>query len=179
MRRALFCCLLGILANGLGSELEVTQCPTALETLKATAVTSCLTRLLCMFLMPCWVLRCLLQDSVSVPGTSCVDAVSPLTATQGEFPSCTYTQMRWVRLSPTTSSAEVPEVTSGLNLPCVLKHLWVLVWSRPELEEISVEVSYCPSGVLAGCDDIPLKTLPRVLCGSMLLHPHPDWALFQ
>lgn len=83
-----------------------------------------------------------------------------------------------MRLSP-TSSAEVPEVTSGLNLPFVLKHLWVLVWSQPELEEIFVEVSYCPSGTLAGCDDIPLKTLPRVLCGSMLLHPHPDWALFQ
>lgn len=77
------------------------------------------------------------------------------------------------------SSAEVPEVTSGLSLPFVLKHLWVLVWSWPELEEIFVEVSYCPSGALAGCDDIPLKTLPRVWCGSMLLHPHPDWALFQ
>lgn len=87
--------------------------------------------------------------------------------------------MRWVRLSPTTSSAEVPQVTSGLNLPFILKRLWVLVWSRPELEEIFVEVSYCPSGALAGCDDIPLKTLPRVLCGFMLLHPHPDWALFQ
>lgn len=113
------------------------------------------------------------------PWDSCVDAVGLLTAPQGEFPSCAYTQTRWVRLSPTTSSAEVPEVTSGLNLPFVLKHLWVLVWSWPELEEAFVEVSYCPRGALAGLDDIPLKTLPRVLCGSMLLHPHPDWALFQ
>lgn len=125
--------------------------------------------------MLCWVLRCLLQDSISIPGTT----VGPLTATQGEFPCCAYTQTRWVRLSPTTSSAEVPGVTSGLNLPFILKHLWVLMWSRPELEEIFVEVSYCPCGALAGRDDIPLKTLPRVLCGSMLLHPHPHWALFQ
>lgn len=109
----------------------------------------------------------------------CTRAVGPLTAAQGEFPRYAYTQMRWVRLSPPTSSAEVPEVTSGLNLSFVLKHLWVLLWSQPELEEIFVEVSCCPSGALAGCDDIPLKTLPRVLCGSMLLHPHPDWALFQ
>lgn len=116
--------------------------------------------------MLCWVLRCLLQDSNSIPGTSCVDALGPLTATQGEFPSCAYTQMRWVKLNPTTSSAEVPEITSGLNLPFVLKHLWVLVWARPELEEIFVEVSYCPSGALAGCDDIPLKTLPGVLCAA-------------
>lgn len=102
-----------------------------------------------------------------------------LTAAQGGFPSCAHTQKRWIRLSPTTSSAEVPEVTSGLNLPFVLKHLWVLVWSRPELEEVFVEVSYYPSGAFAGRDDIPLRTLPRVLCGSMLLHPHPHWALFQ
>lgn len=173
------CCLLGFLANGLGSELEVTQCSTALETLKATAVISCLTRLLGVFWMLCWVLRYLLQDSISIHGTSCVDAVAPLTAAQGEFHSCAYWQTRWVRLSPTISTAEVPEVTSGLNLAFVLKNLWVLVWSWPELEEIFVEVSYCPSGTLAGCDDIPLKTLPCVLCGSMLLHPHPDWASFQ
>lgn len=125
--------------------------------------------------MLCWVLRCLLQDSISIPGPSCVGAVGALTAAQGGFPSCAHTQKRWVRLSPTTSSAEVPEVTSGLNLPFVLKHLW----SWPELEEIFVEVSYCPSGAFAGCDDIPLRTLPCVLCGSMLLHPHPHWALFQ
>lgn len=77
------------------------------------------------------------------------------------------------------SSAEVPEVTSGLNLHFALKYLWVLVWSWPELEEIYVEVSHSPSGALAGCDDILFKTLHRVLCHSMLLHRHPDQAVFQ
>lgn len=46
------CCLLWVLANGLGSKLEVAQCTAAWETLKATAVTSTpqhLTRLLWIF----------------------------------------------------------------------------------------------------------------------------------
>lgn len=77
------------------------------------------------------------------------------------------------------SSAEVPEVTSGLNLHFALEFLRVLVWSQLELEEIYVEVSHCPSGALAGCDDILHKILHRVLCRSTLLHPHPDQAVFQ
>lgn len=87
--------------------------------------------------------------------------------------------MRWIRPSPTVSSAEVPEVTSGLNLHFALKYLRVLVWSQPELEDIYVEVSHCPSGALAGCDDVLHKTLHRVLCRAALLHPHPDRAVFQ
>lgn len=70
------------------------SCTAALETLKATAVTStpqCLTWLLRVFLMPCWMLRCLLQDSVGIPVTSCAYAVDPLAVTQGEFLSCAYT----------------------------------------------------------------------------------------
>jgi len=112
-----------------------------------------------------------LQDSIDTPVTSCVYAAGPLAVIRGEFLSYAYTQMRWVRLSPTVSSAEVPEVTSGLHLHFALKYLWVLVWSQPELKEIYVEVSHCPSGALAGCNEILPKTLHRVFCCSMLLHP--------
>lgn len=119
------------------------------------------------------------QDSISIPGTSCVRAVGPLTATQGAFPSCAYTQMRWVRLSPTTKLCWSPwgYIWAGFAL-CIEASLGSCVVMARTGRNF-VEVSYCPSGALAGCDDIPLKTLPRVLCGSMLLHPHPDWALFQ
>lgn len=84
-------------------------------------------------------------------------------------------QTRWVRLSPTTSPWGYIWAEFAFCIEASLGSCVVMARTG----RIFVEVSYCPSGALAGCDDIPLKTLPRVLCGSMLLHPHPDWALFQ